>query len=1036
MSFSLDKLADFNFYADNTLPPHSDHYYYATTAELAAAQSSLECSLNGLWYFYYSPNVRELPTGFESLGYDCRHWKTIRVPAHFQMEGYGTPHYTNTTYPWDGNEAILPGEIPTKHNAVGSYVKYFYKPSWDNVCISFKGAESAIAVWLNGHYIGYSEDSFTPTDFELTPYLIDGENKLAVQVFQYSSGSCLEDQDFWRFAGIFRDVILYTKPRIHLEDVKVIASPINNYADGQLSLNCIWNNPISKRVTLALYDKGKSIFRQEFTLEGRCNSLEMQLSDIKLWSAEEPNLYQALLEIHDDSGKLSEIVPLNIGFREFKLINGMMHINGQRIVFKGVNRHEFNAYHGRAIDPATFEEDIIIMKRHNINALRTSHYPNSTRLYELCDKYGLYVIDEANLETHGSWMKNGACLPDEHTLPDGHPECLGPVLARAQAMLERDKNHPSILIWSCGNESYGGKNIQAMADYFHQADATRLVHYEGIFWDRRYNNSSDMESQMYTKVDGIKKFLQEHRTKPFICCEYTHSMGNSNGGMHKYTELTEVEPLYQGGFIWDFMDQAIWSEDKQALLYGGDFGDRPSDYNFCGNGLIFADKKLTTKLQEVKYNYQNFELIPSASQIIIKNKSLFTNAHKYNLCLELLFNGELIWTQTSVMAPNCNPGETVIYDLDSMPYYGAGEYVLTAILKLREEEAWAPVGHEIAFGQSVLENYNPKHADFIESWLQSYEKMHALTKPVDEPTTMQVEQSDINLGIWGFGYHIMFSSAQGTLVSYKYNGEELISEMPRLNFWRAPVDNDYGSKNEFNNSQWKLASLYSKCIGMELSVDEGEFKVCKYWGQLHVGSYQASSIAVRFTYELATSPRATCRVTYTVNPTGSIKVQLDYQEVPGLSPMPDFGMIWTLPQEYKQISYYGNGPFDNYNDRQQGARLGIFHTTTMAEVEPYLRPQESGNHTQVRWFKLMNKRGYGIKVSHSIPFEASALPYNPHEIENARHHYDLPLSKHNYLRISAGMYGVAGDDSWGAPILDEYIYPNQSRSLEFIIEGI
>lgn len=1040
MGMDIRKLADFNYYSENTLLPHSDHKYYADYRELAEGNTSFKASLNGLWYFNYAKNLQLAPENFYAVDYDCSNWDTIAVPSHLQLEGYGKPHYTNTAYPWDGNEAVLPGEIPQKWNPVGSYVKYFDKPEgWQEVNISLQGAETAVAIWLNGEFVGYSEDSFTPSEFNLTPYIKAKDNKLAVQVYRYTSGSWLEDQDFWRFSGLFREVYLYTKPVIHADDIFVHARPVNDYRDGVLEIDFKWNNQEDKICELLIFrDETDVVFQGEYEFSGKENKLKASLADIKLWSAEEPNLYRALCIVKDKAGNLAELIPLNIGFREFAMKDKLMCINGRRIVFNGVNRHEFDCYRGRAIDPDSIEKDIKLMKANNINALRTSHYPNNSRLYELCDIYGIYVIDEVNLETHGTWMKNGKVVADENTLPNNQASCLAPVLSRAEAMLERDKNHPSVIIWSCGNESYGGKNIWEMSQYFRQRDNSRLVHYEGIFWDRSYNDTSDMESHMYTTAADIKKFLARHPEKPFICCEYTHSMGNSNGGMHKYTDLTEEEELYQGGFIWDFVDQALWDETKQALLYGGDYGDRPSDYNFCGNGIVFADRKPTAKLQEVKYNYQNFRLEIQNKDLIINNKSLFTNLNQYDLALELLRDGKAVWHYQEA-APDLEPGAVGEFTLPPLPYFGKGEYCLTASLLLKNATLWAEAGYEIAFGQGMIDEevLAKDNLEDVKAWLNR-PLSYCANKVLDsEAGPLQVEQSDINLGIKGFGFSLMFSSAQGNLVSYKYNGRELIEEMPGLNFWRAPIDNDYGSNYMMKTAQWKVASFYKQCVKRELAVDGEAFKAVDYYGQLGQGHYQARSVQLRFTYRLATVPKAYITVTYTVEAGGRIKVAMDYQKAKGLGEIPDFAMLWTMSKHYSEFTYYGYGPKENYTDRREGARLGVFSGEVKDEVQPYLRPQETGNRCGIRWVEVKDKNGRGLKFGkRDADLEMSVLPYTAHELENARHAYDLPSPEHTYVRISAGMCGVAGDNSWGAPILPEYVNANKDMHLEFYFEGI
>ena len=884
--FTVDRLADPAFFEENRLPAHSDHVSFADAMEMAEGVSSLRRSLDGIWSFHYARNLAARPQGFEQPDYDVSGWETIRVPAHWQMEGHGVPQYTNLTYPWDGHEVVHPGEVPQRDNPVGSYVKDFILPQgWDNAILSLQGVESAVAVYMNGQYVGYSEDSFTPSDFDLTPYLKEG-----------------------------------------------------------------------------------------------------------------------------------------------------------------TNRHEFDCYSGRAADPSEIEKDIIVMKQHNINALRCSHYPNSSYIYELCDRYGLYVIDETNLETHGSWMRNGKCDIVEETLPNDHEEWQDIILDRAKSMLERDKNHAAILIWSCGNESCGGKDLYVMSEYFRQADPTRLVHYENIFWDRRYNGTSDMESQMYPTVADIKKFLAEHRDKPFICCEYTHAMGNSIGGMHKYTDLTDEEPLYQGGFIWDFVDQAIWHKDrygKDALAYGGDFGDRPNDGNFSGDGILFADRKLTTKMQDVKFNYQNFDLDVTAEQVTIHNKSLFTDTASYELHLELMLDGKTIW-ETTADAPHL-PGESGTVSLEDLPLTNAGEETVTASLCLKEDTLWAKRGFEIAFGQGTwhvdeVEVPEPQEAvcatDFAKSarCFHYTPNMELETKP-EKP--LHIVHGDIDLGVRGTGFEILFSSATGNLSSYKCNGVELIEEAPKPSFWRAPVDNDYGSRRDFMTAQWKLASLYRRCVKKELLDEAGNWHEFDWFGQLGQKEYEASSVSVRFTYELATQPLSSCRMTYTVAEDAFIKVELDYDVVEGLPEIPDFAMLFTLPADYDQVRFYGYGPLDNYADRQRGARLGIFETQAKDEVEPYLQPQETGNHGGIRWIEVTDHRGRGVRLAmDEEPFEASALPYSAHELENACHAYDLPEVHHTFLRASLGQCGVGGDDTWGAPVLPEYTVKNETKHFSFYFKGI
>ena len=601
ITLDVNILKDPTIYQQNRLPHHADFTAYASAAEAVKKESSLRMSLNGIWKFAYAVNPESALHGFERLDVNCRNWAEIRVPAHIQMEGYGIPQYSNVQYPWDGWQDLKPGELPEDFNPVASYVKYFEIPDgWkgEKVCISFQGVESAFALWLNGSYVGYAEDSFDPSEFDLTPYLCDGENKLAVQVYKWCAGSWCEDQDFFRFSGIYRDVYLYRVPAASVSDLKVDTAVDDSYTKGVLSISV--KGAGKGTVSVCLTGFGLKL-QQEHALEDTF-TICFPEKEVALWSAEEPNLYSLMLTVTNENGAVTEVIPQKVGFRRFEMINNMMCINGKRIVFKGVNRHEFSSTKGRAIGYEEALTDVITMKQNNINAIRTCHYPDGEALYHLCDEYGLYMIAETNMETHGTWDEIFRGMkPVSSAVPGDDPVWEALLLDRVHANYERNKNHPAVLIWSCGNESYGGSVIHHMSEEFRKLDPSRLVHYEGIFHDRRYNDSSDMESQMYTSAADVEEFLTKDRSKPFVLCEYTHAMGNSCGAMHKYTDLSDREPLYQGGFIWDYIDQSIDKKDRYGKVfqaYGGDFGDRPSDYSFSGNGIVYGgDRMPSPKMQ-------------------------------------------------------------------------------------------------------------------------------------------------------------------------------------------------------------------------------------------------------------------------------------------------------------------------------------------------------------------------------------------------------------------------------------------------------
>ena len=550
--FSFDRVArNPAIFAVGRLPAHSDHIPYRTAQELRAGVSSLRLPLDGVWRFHYAKNPSAAPEGFWAADYDVSGWDCIRVPAHIQMEGYDKPAYVNTQYPWDADEELQPGEMPTVFNPVADYVLDFRLPAGfcgGEVHVLFEGVESGFALWLNGNYVGYSEDSFTPSEFDLTPWLREGENRLAVRVYKWTPGSWFEDQDFYRFSGIYRSVWLCLVPETAVLDLSVVPLVSEELTAGTVEITATTKGAGSLRLTLT--DEGRTVAAGEAFFEDGLAAAELAVPAPVLWSAEIPKLYTLLLEVCSQEGSVTEVIRQRLGFRRFELKGGLMLLNGKRIVFKGVDRHDFSSKQGRVPDREELVRDIVTMKRNNINAIRTSHYPNQSALYELCDEYGLYVMDENNMETHGSWdalFRQQAGT--DYVIPKDHEEFAPLLLDRVNSTYQRDKNHPCVLIWSCGNESFGGKVIYEMSELFRRLDKHRLVHYEGIFNDRSYPATSDMESQMYTPAAEVERFLAENPDKPFILCEYTHAMGNSCGAMHKYTELSDREPRYQGGFI-------------------------------------------------------------------------------------------------------------------------------------------------------------------------------------------------------------------------------------------------------------------------------------------------------------------------------------------------------------------------------------------------------------------------------------------------------------------------------------------------------
>lgn len=999
-----EMLANPEVFQVNRLPAHSDYTYYGSEQEaFAGGAMPMRKSLNGTWKFFYAANIDSVPTDFQEAGFSCEGWGDIVVPGHMELQGYGIPQYLETRYPWDGIEEVKPHDIPKDNSPVGCYVYEFTVPGeWDGnrIFISFQGVETAFNVWCNGKYVGYSEDSYTPGEFDIAGCLTAGKNKLAVEVYKYCAGSWLEDQDFWRLSGIFREVYIYTIPRVHVQDMFVKTDLSDDYRDARLDVSLKLANAAQNAVKtyFKLYHDGTLITEAAATSCISETVLKAEVKDAALWSAEVPNLYQLYVYLEDAStGDIIEVVPYRVGFRKIEMINKMMHINGKRIVFKGVNRHDFSCHRGRAVTREEMEWDIKCIKASNINAVRTSHYPNQTYWYNLCDEYGIYVMDEANLETHGTWHIGA----NENTLPNDNEKWTASVLSRAEAMLERDKNHASIVIWSCGNESHGGSNIYRMSEYFRAVDPSRPVHYEGVFHDRRYNGSSDFESRMYAFIPDIEEYLENNPQKPYLLCEYSHAMGNSCGNLYKYTEFADKYPMYQGGFIWDFIYQGIVKKDPfgdDFIAFGGDFGDRPADYNFCTDGIVYADRKPSPKLQEVKFLYQNFKIAPDETGVTIKNENLFLSSSCFNLCFALQKDGVVI--QEGSTKVDIAPQAERRIELPIKKQIGAGEYAVNVSLMLPEKTIYADAGHEVAFGQYVYK---------VEA-----ETLHTCESPI------KVIDADCTFSIAGSGFQIQYCKRLGRLSSLQYNGKQFVQTPLHTllpNFWRAPTDNDEGNKLKVRCAPWKIASLYDLPGNVRFSHDNHK-------------------AVVPVDYELGTAPAARCTLIHEITGDGSIRVTMSYKGVEGLPEMPNFGVSFKIPCSYHKFRWYGLGPEENYCDRSKGARLGIFETTAQENVSHYVIPQECGNRTQVRWAEVTDEAGDGIRIAADVPLELSVLPYTCHELENAYHHYELPRISNTVLSISKKQMGVGGDNTWGARTHEEFLIPsNRDMSFSFVISS-
>ena len=1015
----------------NREPARSTFTSYVTEADAVIndrKNGTFRLSLNGKWKFHYVETFADRPTDFMMDRVDASRWPDINVPGNWELQGFGTPIYVNQPYEfcssgyppyWDKPN---PPYVPQEWNPTGTYRREFTLPGdWDDkeIFLSADGVRGAAFYYLNGKFVGMSKDAKTPARFNVSAIAKKGKNVIAIQIHRFSDANYLECQDFWRISGIERDIYLYAQPQIHLTDFKVESPLDENYRNGILKVKVQFTNESGQNspfvVGYRLLDKNDQQIAQSSTqVSGDQTEVEFTKKTIQeplQWTAETPNLYTLVVSLKRPNGDVIEATSCKVGFRTVEIKDKQLLVNGQPILVKGVNYHEHNENTGHYVSEELMKKDFELWKRYNVNTVRTCHYPQQERFYELCDEYGIYMIAECNMESHGSWDISAEQTGDfSKVVPCDRPEWMDMMLDRVNSMYQRDKNHPAILIWSCGNESFGGKVIYEMSQLYHKMDPNRLVHYEGVCHDRRYNDTSDMESQMYPSVDDIKAFLEKDRSKPFICCEYTHAMGNSCGGMHKYTDLTDTEPSYQGGFIWDYIDQSIYKKDrygKEFQAYGGDFNDRPCDYNFSGNGIAYGgERDASPKMQDVKFNYQNISAKVEKDQVTIVNKNLFINTDTFDCFVALAKDGKEVKEvpMETHVAPLSEETVSLPIPVQTLP----GEYAVTVSFRLKEDTVWAKRGHEVAFGQGVY-------------------KVEAPAKAV-KPARFEVIRSGHDFGVRGENFDVLFSYLNGGLASYRYGGVEMIQMIPRPNFWRAPVDNDNGSLMQMRCGQWKLASMYLS----------HKYPTGGHYPGMHIPEIEVldDSAKITFTYAMPTTPATECKLSYQVYGDGSIRTTLTYDPVEGLGDMPEFGVMFKFDADYDNVTWYGMGPEETYVDRCEGAKLGIYRNKVEDNMAKYMVPQECGNKVGVRWASVTDRKGRGMLFTGDA-MEFSALPYTPHEMENAMHPFELPQVHYTVVRVSKQQMGIAGDDSWGAKPLPEYlIKTDEKMEFTFTFKGI
>lgn len=974
----------------------------SNTISFAKEESPYVKILNDNWKFNWVRKPADRPMDFYKPEFDVSTWKEIPVPSDWQLHGYGIPIYTNTVYPFK----IDPPHIQHDNNPVGSYRYNFTIPAeWDGkeIFIHFDGVKSAFYLWINGQKVGYSQGSMTPAEFNITKYLKKGENVLAAEVYRWSDGSYLEDQDMWRFSGIYRDVYLVATPKIHIRDFYISTDLDDNFKNAELKVEAEVKNQtdsdiMNYKLKATVFEKGESPENEVAVLNGTVTAaggeqavvdLSKKVRKPKLWSAEAPNLYTMVFELLDEKGNVVEKAGAHFGFKRVEIKGGEFFVNGKSILFKGVNRHEHDPDNGRAITRDWMIKDILLNKKNNINAVRCSHYPDQPVWYELCDEYGLYLIDETNVESHGiSYGKD--------ILPGSDPKWTAAVVTRSDRMVRRDRNHASIVIWSLGNEAGHGDNFYKMADRIRELDPTRPIHY------RQMNEAADMDSQTYPTPAWIIQRAKEKPNRPFLMNEYAHAMGNSVGNLQEYWDAIEKYPALIGGFIWDWVDQGLRTKTQNGIeywAYGGDFGDKPNSADFCINGLVSPDRMPHPSLYQVKKVYQNIssQLVDAASaKISIHNKFNFTNTAAYSAGYELLENGKVV-ENGQLPEIDIEPGDTKEVTVPVKYNLKAGkEYFLKVSFALKQDESWASKGHVVAWDQYQLQNA-PQNGAAL-----------AGTGSID------YTDNGKQISVSGNGFEVHISKTRGELTSLKYNNNEMLIAPLVPNFWRVPLSNDKGHNFQVTSGAWRMASADRKVDNVQVKLFENDSLLVNVSAQLPV-------FAVPY------------HTTYTVYPSGAVKVACNMHMGMKVPELPRFGVMFRIPDDYSEMTWYGRGPQETYQDRKTGAAFGTYAGKVDDEIYPYIYPQENGNKTDVRWVTFTNEKGAGIKITGLPRVDVSAWPYTADVLESATHNYQLPTMPFYTVHVDYKQRGVGGNNSWGKKPLDKYRLLGDHYSYSFVI---
>ena len=1009
----------------NRLKLHTNYFAYENETLALAGQmdkSANFISLHGAWKFNWVKDADKRPTDFFKTDLDDSAWKTMNIPANWEMNGFGVPEYVNTGFAWRGHFDQKPPAVPVKDNNVGSYRRIINIPdSWDGkqVIAHFGSVTSNIYLYVNGQYVGYAEDAKVAAEFDITPYLKKGDNLIAFQTFRWCDGSWCEDQDFWRLSGVARDSYLYARDAaVHLTNIKITPDLQNNYEDGVVQIYAeVKGQPVIEYKLLN--HNGIEIIKSDANFKKRVNgTAQFTIKNVKKWSAEDPYLYTLVATVKDQKGNIVEVVPQKVGFRKVEIVNSQLLVNGQPVLIKGADRHEMDPDGGYVVSRERMIQDIKIMKRLNINAVRTCHYPDDPVWYDLCDEYGLYVTAEANQESHGFGYGNDAEAKK--------PEFAKQILERNQHNVEMYFNHPSVIVWSLGNETVNGDNFIAAYKWIKEQDKSRPVQFEQA---GRTGENTDIFCPMYYSHDGCDKYSKDDKfTRPLIQCEYNHTMGNSSGGLKEYWDMVRKYPKFQGGYIWDFVDQALHRNpvkpmsvkdnltyaqyNKIKYTYGGDYNDYdPSDNNFNCNGVIGPDRQLNPHAYEVAYEYQNIwaEAVDlQAGKISVYNEHFFRNLANYQLVWTLLQDGKAVQNGTVDKLDVAPQQKTVV----TLPYQipAEGEVLLNIEFRLKKAEPLMEAGQMVAYRQLEVRTANAAAAVVAEGKLKVENKK--------KETEIKVLNDFID---------IEFDKATGLLKEYEVNGVDLLGEGGTLkpNFWRAVTDNDMGAQLQKKFRVWRAPALNLQTI------TASKVKVGKNVNAVVKAVYDMPDV------------KAALTITYTIAPDGTMGVEqtMDATEGEKVSDMFRFGMLMQLPFQMDNSTFYGRGPIENYIDRKGSQNVGIYTQTAEEQFFPYIRPQETGTKSDIRWWQQTDKAGKGFRITSGNLFSASALHYSIDDLDDGeekeqRHSYEVPQSKYTELCIDKEQFGVGGENSWGAWPLPQHRLGYADKTFSFVISPV